>query len=519
MRLTRQRTSIALAAASVLTLSTLVAVAHDTKAALPPPPAGWTQVFGDDFTGPANSLPNGGNWRFSLGHGYPGGPGNWGTGEIAAHTSNPANVSLDGGGNLRITPRRDGAGNWTSARIETNAQNFKAPNGGVLRMEARIQMPNVSGAAALGYWPAFWALGSPYRGNWWNWPGVGEFDIMENVNGVNRVWGVLHCGVSPGGPCNEKNGIANSRPCPGASCQGGFHAYRFEWDASTSPQQLRWYVDGELFHQVNQNQLPADTWNQMTGHAGYFIILNVAIGGEFPDNYSGTRTPGPGIVPGIPMVVDHVGVWTRGSGGGPTTTTTPPPTCGPVLSQNRPTSASSVESGNQAAAFAVDGSTSTRWSSAHSEPHWWQVDLGSSRALSRVRINWEAAYGRAYSIQLSDNGSSWRNAYTTATGAGGVEDIGVSGNARYVRFNGMNRGTVYGFSFWEFEVFGACGSQPTTTTTQPPDGGAYPAWASGTAYAAGSRVSYAGLDYQCLQGHTSITTWEPPNAASLWQRL
>lgn len=92
---------------------------------------------------------------------------------------------------------------------------------------------------------------------------------MENVNGVNRVWGVLHCGVSPGGPCNEKNGTANSRPCPGASCQGGFHAYRFEWDASTSPQQLRWYVDGELFHQVDQNQLPADTWNQMTGHAGW----------------------------------------------------------------------------------------------------------------------------------------------------------------------------------------------------------------------------------------------------------
>jgi chitodextrinase len=176
-----------------------------------------------------------------------------------------------------------------------------------------------------------------------------------------------------------------------------------------------------------------------------------------------------------------------------------------------------VESGNQAAAFAVDGSTSTRWSSAHSEPHWWQVDLGSSRALSRVRINWEAAYGRAYSIQLSDNGSSWREAYSTFAGSGGVEDIGISGTARYVRFNGTQRATVYGFSFWEFEVFGACGT--TTTTTQPPGGGTYPAWAPGTAYAVGSRVSYAGLDYQCLQAHTSIASWEPPNAASLWQRV
>jgi len=185
-----------------------------------------------------------------------------------------------------------------------------------------------------------------------------------------------------------------------------------------------------------------------------------------------------------------------------------------------------VESGNQAAAYAVDGNPSTRWSSAHNEPNWWQVDLGSSRALSRVRINWEAAYGRAYSIQLSDNGSTWREAYSTFSGAGGVEDIGISGSARYVRFNGTSRATPYGFSFWEFEVFGACGStttstgaSTTTTTTQPPGGGTYPAWAPGTAYAVGSRVSYAGLDYQCLQAHTSITTWEPPNAASLWQRL
>ncbi|GLZ29561.1 hypothetical protein Lesp02_17510 [Lentzea sp. NBRC 105346] len=524
-RRVRTRLSISLAATAALACGVLVAVHPDAEAAIPPTPPGWTQVFGDDFTGGAGQLPNGGNWRFSLGHSYPGGPPNWGTGEIAAHTNNPANVSLDGGGNLRITPRRDGAGNWTSARIETNKQDFKAPPGGVMRMEARIQMPNVTGAGALGYWPAFWALGSPYRGNWWNWPGVGEFDIMENVNGVDRVWGVLHCGVAPGGPCNEKNGIANSRPCPNGSCQSTFHTYRFEWDASVSPQQFRWYVDGQLFHQVNQNQLPADTWNQMTGHAGYFIILNVAIGGEFPDNYSGTKTPGPGIVPGIPMVVDYVGVWTRG-GGVPPTTTTPPPTCGPLVSRNKPVQASSIESGNQAAAFAVDGNPSTRWSSAHNEPNWWQVDLGSVQPVTRVRINWEAAYGRAYSIQLSDNGSSWRDAYSTFAGNGGVEDLAVVGNARYVRFNGINRATVYGFSFWEFEVYGGCGGTttttspgqpPTTSPGQPP--GQYPAWAPGVAYSVGTKVSYGGLNYQCLQAHTSIVTWEPPNAASLWQRI
>jgi hypothetical protein len=305
-------------------------------ASIPPPESGWTTVFADDFTGGANTLPSGSNWIVDTGHAYPGGPGNWGTGEIQNYTSSTSNLSQDGAGNLRITPLRDGSGNWTSARIETQRTDFKPPAGGVLRIESRIQMPNVTGAAALGYWPAFWALGGPYRGNWWNWPAVGEFDIMENVNGINSVWGVLHCGVNPGGPCNETTGIVANRACPGSSCQSAFHTYRFEWDASVSPQVFRWFVDGQQFHSVSQNQVDATTWANMTSHSGYFVLLNVAIGGAFPNNNSGTTTPGPGIVPGRPMVVDYVTVTTRGGGGGgtttPPTTTTPPGSGGSAYS-------------------------------------------------------------------------------------------------------------------------------------------------------------------------------------------
>jgi Glycosyl hydrolases family 16 len=297
--------------ATVAAVVVTIPLTQQAEASVPPPEAGWTQVWADDFEGSAGSLPSSQNWIFDLGHGYPGGPGNWGTGEIAAHTNDPANVSVDGSGNLRITPLRDGAGNWTSARIETQRTDFKPPAGGVLRIEGRIQMPDVGGDSALGYWPAFWALGSPFRGNYWNWPGIGEFDIMENVNGINSVWGVLHCGVNPGGPCNETNGIGASRACPGSACQSGFHTYRFEWDQSVSPNQLRWYVDGEQFHSVSQGQLPADTWNQMTGHGGYFVILNVAIGGAFPDGVAGRATPVPETVPGRPMLVDYVAVWSR----------------------------------------------------------------------------------------------------------------------------------------------------------------------------------------------------------------
>jgi beta-glucanase (GH16 family) len=322
IRARRRRPALraAFAGATALAALAMVSGVAPAHASVPPVPGGWSQVFADDFDGSAGSSPSSANWQYDLGHSYPGGAGNWGTGEIQEMTSNPANVSLDGSGNLRITPLRDGAGNWTSARIETRRADFKAPSGGVLRIEARIQMPDVTGAAAEGYWPAFWALGNPFRGNYQNWPSIGELDVMENVNGLNTTWGTLHCGVAPGGPCNEFNGIGNNRPCPGPSCQSGFHTYRFDWDRSVNPNQLRWYVNDELFHTVSQNQLPADTWNQMTSHAGYFLLLNVSIGGAFPNAVAGKGTPTGATVSGRPMVVDYVSVSQSGGGSNP-----PPP--------------------------------------------------------------------------------------------------------------------------------------------------------------------------------------------------
>lgn len=326
MRTSRTRTPLlaAFLAMSVAVAGFVGLTSAGTARGDVPPTPGWNLQWSDDFNGGNGAPPSAANWQVDTGHGYPGGPGNWGTGEIQNYTANAENLSLDGSGNLKITPLRDGAGNWTSARVETKRADFKAPAGGTLRIEGRIQMPNVTGAAASGYWPAFWALGAPYRGNYWNWPGIGEFDIMENVNGINSVWAVLHCGVNPGGPCNETTGIGANRPCPGSSCQSAFHTYRFEWDRSSSPNALRWYVDDQLYHTVTQNQLDAATWANMTEHAGYFILLNVAIGGAFPDALGGP-TPTPATVPGRPMLVDYVGVWTRGGSGTTDPPTDPPP--------------------------------------------------------------------------------------------------------------------------------------------------------------------------------------------------
>jgi hypothetical protein len=301
-------------AVAAATLATLPA-----NASAPTPPAGWSQVFLDDFNGAAGSGVNTADWQYDTGTSYPGGPANWGTGEVETMTSSTGNVSLDGNGNLLITPRRDAAGHWTSGRIETTRTDFQPPAGGKLRVEARLQMPNVTGTGAEGYWPAFWMLGAPYRGNYQNWPGVGELDIMENVQGLNKVWATLHCGTSPGGPCNETTGIGNSTACPSTTCQSGFHTYAMEWDRSVSPEAIRFYVDGVNYHTVTANQVDATTWANATSH-GFFVILNVAMGGGFPDAFGGGLDGD--TQPGHPMVVDYVQVL-QSTGGG--SGTTPPP--------------------------------------------------------------------------------------------------------------------------------------------------------------------------------------------------
>ncbi|QKW24079.1 discoidin domain-containing protein [Kitasatospora sp. NA04385] len=137
---------------------------------------------------------------------------------------------------------------------------------------------------------------------------------------------------------------------------------------------------------------------------------------------------------------------------------------GALLSQGRPATASSAENAATGASAAVDGDTGTRWSSAFADPQWIQVDLGSSQALGQVVLRWEAAYAKAYQIQTSNDGSTWTSVYSTTTGTGGTETLNVSGTGRYVRMYGTQRATAYGYSLWEFQVYGT--SAPSTCGTQ-----------------------------------------------------
>ncbi|MCZ9339776.1 family 16 glycosylhydrolase, partial [Streptomyces sp. TRM76130] len=145
------------------------------------------------------------------------------------------------------------------------------------------------------------------------WPSVGELDIMENVQGLDTVWSTMHCGTNPGGPCNETTGIGGSTACPGSTCQSAFHTYRMEWDRSTGVEQIRFYVDGVNHHTVREDQMDATTWSNATGH-GFFVILNVAMGGGFPAAFGGG--PDSGTVPGHPMLVDYVQVLSSGGDAG-----------------------------------------------------------------------------------------------------------------------------------------------------------------------------------------------------------
>ncbi|MGX6606046.1 galactose-binding domain-containing protein [Micromonosporaceae bacterium Da 78-11] len=137
-----------------------------------------------------------------------------------------------------------------------------------------------------------------------------------------------------------------------------------------------------------------------------------------------------------------------------------------LLSQGKPATASSTEAaGAYLASEAVDGNNGTRWASAFSDPQWLQVDLGASSAISRVELNWETAAGKAFQIQVSDNATSWTPIYTTTTSTGGNQSLTVNGTGRYVRMYGTQRTTGYGYSLWEFKVYGGGG---TTTPTTPP---------------------------------------------------
>jgi len=265
--------------------------------------APWVPVWSANFSGAAGSGLNSTQWSYQTGYGI------FGTGEIETMTDSPRNVHLDGSGDLDITALKQGSA-WTSGRI-VSTKTFTPPAGGELMVTASIKQPNPT--AGLGYWPAFWLLGQG------SWPAHGEIDIMEDVDAYYAHSGTFHCGNlttrnTDGtlGPCHEYNGLS-SYLLPCSDCKLGFHTYSAIVDLRNPRDgQIDWYLDGQQFFSVQQSRLGADVWDEAINH-GFSIILDLAMGGSYPNGACGCYTPTRATTSGGTMIVKDLAVYDQPS--------------------------------------------------------------------------------------------------------------------------------------------------------------------------------------------------------------
>lgn len=253
----------------------------------------WELVWSDEFDGPAGSQPDFSVWTPEIGDGTPGNPG-WGNAERQYYTGDPANLFVDGEGNLVIRVLEThgdapachygGPCEYTSARIVT-AGVVEVTYG---RIEARLKLPY-----GQGIWPAFWALGNDFMQV--GWPESGEIDIMEYIGREpNVVHGTIH---GPG--YSGAAGIGRSTTLPDrAPIADDFRTFAIDW----TPESLTWLFEGEPFSTLGPDDLPAGArW--VFDHP-FFLILNVAVGGYWP-GYPDETTEFP-----QEMLIDYVRVYT-----------------------------------------------------------------------------------------------------------------------------------------------------------------------------------------------------------------
>ena len=261
----------------------------------------WSLVWADEFDDAAGTAPNPNYWTYELGDGSLNGIPGWGNDEFQYYTDDPANVSMDGAGNLAITLLEldsdtdlvcyYGPCRYTSARILTQGRaEFEYG-----RLEARVKVPE---SQESGLWPAFWTLGNDIGEV--GWPATGEIDIMEYVSRIpNEIFGTIH---GPGYSGGQAFGDIVDLGEPVAN---DYHTYAIEW----SPDEIRWYFDGQGIGQGNNyhNAEPSDVapndW--AFNDDPFFMLLNMAIGGNFggavSDQIAFPQT----------MLVDYVHVYQR----------------------------------------------------------------------------------------------------------------------------------------------------------------------------------------------------------------
>lgn len=385
-------------------------------------------------------------------------------------------VFRDGKAVIRSTDEARGGRPYTSGLIESRGRFAQAFG----RFEARMKLPRTQGI-----WPAFWML--PEDGRW-----PPEIDIMEVLgHQPTKTYMSNHWGKWP----NNKHETSSFE---GPDFSAGFHTYACEW----FPDRIDFYVDG-VKHATHKDGVPQDP---------FYIIFNTAVGGDwpgFPDDttvfpqafeidwvrvyepieagrtYLHIESDGGQIdqseskwafAPAESITLEatpHMGrrfvkwegVPVDQSTQNPITLTmsenrrvravyeTDPTPLQPI-SRGAKVSATSTERSDLRPEFAVDGDTGTRWASEFSDPQSITLDLGSVQPVRGVRLLWEGAYARRYAIEASKDGETWETIAAIRSGRGGEEVHRANLDARYIRMSGERRGTNYGYSLWEFEVYG-----------------------------------------------------------------
>lgn len=267
-----------------------------THSTVPTTPVLWTQVWSEEFDGPAGAPIDTTQWRHDTADGCASNNCGWGNNEKEYYSTAPENISLNGQGQLMIVARTAPAGltcyygpcRYTSAKVTTRGKMEVAPG----KVEARIKL-----ALGQGLWPAFWLLGRNIGTV--GWPTSGELDIMENR------------GSAPATTSSAVHGPGYSRNTPFAHehvlSQGtiadAFHTYSVEWDSLT----IRYLVDDTVHYVVERSQVqPYGNW---VFDQPFFVILNLAVGGHFDGDPQSDA-----IFPAT-MLVDYVRVYRRAGPG------------------------------------------------------------------------------------------------------------------------------------------------------------------------------------------------------------
>ena len=277
----------------------------DDHRAARPDPAG-RRCGRDDFNGAANTSPSAANWLLRTGTQYPGGAANWGTGSVETASASTANVFLDGAGQLSIRAIRDGAGNWTSGRIETQRTDFAPAAGELLQVHRGAQAARRRQRRS-GYWPGFRATGAAYRGNFNNWPGIGETDIMTDVNGRSQLSQTLHCGTAPDGVVqrvqrpHQRPGLVHRLP---DRLPRVHPDHRPDEDRRGGPLLPRRPADLGRPARARSASPPGHA----AIHHGFYLRLDLAIGGSLPNAVAGFTTPTADTTSGGVLSVDSVTV-------------------------------------------------------------------------------------------------------------------------------------------------------------------------------------------------------------------